>query len=261
MASEGVSGWTAEEVQERREEFEERHADDDKEFEDTYCLAKIPVQPDDYDGPQRYCGNPRTIPMGDAQVCKHHGGASDGKYFEREKPQMKHGLYAARDNLVDDFDDKDEALYDWIVDTYPEAYDIEVETDPASAYDLHRLAAEIVRAERGRGFLLSEGEVKEQKVRDDEGKIVLDEEGNVVTEKSEHYLAQMMHRQDKKITKLEKELGITRKEQQRQDSTDDAVDAIKSFSEVGKAIVNKNEKKYDPDEEAWSTDENDSGDS
>lgn len=257
MALQEVSGWLPEEIDERREDFEEIHQNDSKKFDETYCLAKIPRQPDDYQGPDRYCMNTDVQEYGSNHLCEFHGSGGTFEDKFEKYPNMKHGMVAARENLVDDFSDKDQALYDWIVETYPDAYDIAVEEDPATAYDLHRLAAEIVRAERGRGFLLSEGEITETEVRNEDGQIVLDENGDVVTEKSEHYLAQMMHRQDKKITQLEKELGITRKEQQRQDSTDDAVEAIKGFTEVGKQFVNK-EQDYDPDDEPWSEEDSDS---
>jgi hypothetical protein len=168
---------------------------------------------------------------------------------------MKHGMEATVENLKEDFDDKDEALYEWIVETYPEKYDIDLDANPGVMYDLHRLAIEIVRAERGRGYLIEEGEMQENEVTDEEGRVVTDPTtGEVITRKSKHYLADMMARQDSKITKLEKELGITRKEQERRKETSNAVDAIKGLSELGSAFINREEQDYDPDEQPWKDD-------
>lgn len=259
MATFTVSGYTAEEVEKAKEEWDSRDRPTERagayrnEFEESHCLAKIPRQPDDYDGPPRYCMS--TNLWHNSGRCKHHGGAGGRDGDELDKlAAMKHGMNATREHLIEDFSEKDEALYDFIVDGYAESYDIDAEGDPAAAYDLHRLAAEIVRAERGRGYLLKEGEVREKKVRDDGGRIVVDKNGEVVTEKSEHYLAQMMHRQDKKITDLEKELGVTRKEQLRQDNSDTAVEAFKNFAEVGKTILDRESRDFDGEEEPWQGD-------
>lgn len=259
MAKREITGATEAEIAAKRKSFE----GSEEEWQQKYCLSKIPRQPEDYDGPPRFCQNTDTHKLGSNYRCKYHGGGREDDFEEDTKRltplgNMKHGMKATRENLIADFDEKDEALYDWIMETYPEAYDIDFEEDPSSMYDLHRLAAEIVRAERGRGYLIREGEVKEDPVRNDEGRVVIDEDGEVVTEKSSHYLAQMMKDQDNKITKLEKELGITRKEQMRQDTSDDAVEALtKGFTELGAAFLQRDEKDYDPDETPWEEDDGD----
>jgi hypothetical protein len=170
-------------------------------------------------------------------------------------------MYASRDNLVNDFDDKDRALYDWVIQSYIDKYDINPEENPSDGYDLHRLATEIVRAERGRGHIIEEGEVHENEVTDEEGQIVINSDGDVHTEKSQHYLHDMLYRQDNKITKLEKELGITRKERERRSSADNAVDAIKQFSDIGAAFLDREDTDYDPDGEPWNESDSDGSDS
>lgn len=251
MAKSKVTGYTREEVEEARSEW----PDDSKPFDEVHCLAKIPNQPEDYSGPDRYCMLRRVHEIGDAYICYLHGGKGSTNPENTEKlAAMKHGMHATREHLVEDFDEKDQALYDWIVTEWPSAYDIDVSDDPSAAYDFHRLAAEIVRAERGRGFLIEEGEINEQEVYNEEGRLVVGEDGEVVTEKSQHYLADMMDKQDRKITKLEKELGITQKEQARQSSTDSAVEAIKSFSELGSSLIDRDDGDYDPESEPWSED-------
>lgn len=247
MAKQEVSGRTKEGIQELRDVHRKSEP-----FEDTYCLAKIPHQPEDYDGPVRYCANPRVKEIGDAYLCKYHGGAGSLNTQNLDKlAPMKHGMRAELDHLVEDFDEKDQAIYDWITGTWPQAYDIDLDEDPQAQYDFHRLAAEIVRAERGRGYLIREGEITEQEKYNEEGRIVVDENGEVVTEKSQHYLADMMHKQDNKISSIEKELGISRKERKRQSSTDSAVEAIKGFAEVGSAFIDRDSKEFDPDDEPW----------
>lgn len=278
MAKNVVTGVTEEEMERRRREYAKKRyqraerlgirQDEIPTFKEKYCRARIGKLPDDYDGPDRYCMNTTSYmvgkhPGGRRALCKFHG----GKGFDNTEPgtverpdgpmYIKHGMYAELDNLIDDFDEKEQALYDWIYKSHREAYDIDVEEDPSAAYDLHRLAAEIVRAERGRGWLAKEGEVHEREVRNDEGRIVIDEDGEVVTEKSEHYLANMMHRQDSKLNQIKKELGITRKERLKQDSTDNAVEAIKSFAELGNSIIDRDSKNYDPDDKPWESEEND----
>lgn len=258
MASQDVSGKTQSQIEEMRSDW--NPDDEGMPFEERYCLAKIPVQPDSYEGPQRYCVNSSTNEMKNGNHrCRFHGGDTSQERNTDEiggaQPAMKHGMHATQENLVEDFDDKDKALYDWIMESYPEHYDLALDQNPSLQYDLHRLAVEIVRAERGRGFLISEGEVVENEKVSDEGQVVIGEDGEIVTEKSEHYLSQMLHRQDKKITQLEKELGITRKEQRKHENEEDAVEAMKNFAELGTKFLDRESKTFDPDDEPWSEDE------
>lgn len=256
MASESVTGATQEELDEMRSKWEAAH---EKPFEKAHCLCEIPRQPPDYTGPVRYCKLRRDLsesPNGIVR-CKNHGPTMEGNADNLEKlAAMKHGMKATREHLIEDFDDKDQALYDWIMSEWPDAYDIDFDGDPQAMYDFHRLAAEVVRGERGRGFLIQEGEVQEEPIRNEEGRVVIGDDGGVVTEKSQHYLADMLARQDSKISDLEKELGISRKERLRQDNTDSAVEAIKGFTELGSAFLDRDENEYDPDDAPWENEQN-----
>ena len=261
MALQKLTGATNAELQEMRAEFD----GSDEEFEEKYCLAKIPRQPPDYSGLPRYCKSQNTIATGEQYLCPNHGGKTPDEVVNDNTnleplASMKHGLYATREHLVKDFSQKDRSLYEWVVSTYDDAYNIDAESDPQAAYDLHRLATEIVRAERGRGHLISEGEVNEDPIRDDEGRIVIDEQGEIETEKSQHYLAEMMYRQDNKITKLEKELGISRKERRKHEQGDDAIKALKDFSELGSAFLQRDETDYDPQKAPWAGEDEDEPD-
>lgn len=255
MSSDQVTGRTEEELEEMREQY-----DKEKPFDVQYCLAPIPRQPDSYDGPQRYCINREVMEVGSTYKCKHHGGHLDTDNLVDAPPdsQFKHGLYATRKWLMRNFDEKDEALYNWIVKSYPESYDINIEEDPVAAYDVHRVAVEIVRAEKGRGYILDEGEVQEKDRYTDDGQIVIDEHGEVVTEKSAHYLADVLHKQDNKVTKLHKALGITREQRLRREKKDETVQALtEGFSKLGDAFLRRDDTDYDPSEEPWKEEDTD----
>lgn len=251
MSSERVTGRTSEQIEGLRLRHE--YLDRDKPFHEQYCLSPIPKQPPDYQGPDRFCVNQGYISkIGSKYRCKYHGGNAviNDENLDKLAP-MTHGMFAEDEHLIDDFSKKDEALYNWITEEWPESYDIDTSADPQAAYDFHRLALAIVRAERGRGYVIEEGEVHEEEKVSEEGALIVGSDGEVVTEKSEHYLSNMLNRQDNKITKIEKELGITRKERDRASKQDDAIDAIQGFTELGQKFLGRDEKGYDPDDAPW----------
>lgn len=236
MASKGITGKTAEQVRERRTEFSESNAAEWYDFEERFCLAKIPHQPDDYDGPDRYCFS--TNLDAETYICKHHGGAGDTLGLD-PLANMKHGFHATRENLKSDFSDADQELYEWILDEWPEAYDVDLGEDPLAKYEFHALAVEIVRAERAEGFLIEEGE--------DNVKKVFGPTGEVEYEKVPHYLSDMLQRQRKLVMKMEDNLGISRKKRLANETAKDATEAFKSFAEVGASLINDDDAEYDPE--------------
>jgi hypothetical protein len=236
MASFKVTGKTSDELRKERSAFKETSRGEIYDFEDCYCLQTIPCQPDDYDGPDRYCF--ATDVDYKSKVCKHHGGSGRPENLD-PLANMKHGFHATRENLKSDFDEADQDLYDWIVETWPEAYDIDVSEDPLAQYEFHALAMEIVRAERGEGFIISEGE--------DNVKKVFGPNGEVEHEKVPHYLADMIQRQRKLIMKMEDNLCISRKKRLANETAQDATEAFKSFAEVGASLINDGDEEYDPD--------------
>jgi len=145
MARESITGITPEEVKAKRYEFDVEE-DHNPSFDEAYCLCEIPHQPDDYDGPPRFCYSAATGKVGGVTRCKHHGRHADTSNLDK-LAAMTHGLTALRKHIRQTFDEKDAALYDWVVNKYPAAYDINNEESPADAYDIHRLAVEIVRAD------------------------------------------------------------------------------------------------------------------
>ena len=113
MAAGEVTGWTLEDISEKREEYKEtpKYKEEGVDFETAYCLTRIGKQPDDYDGPTRYCGNhvKRTGGVGHyatgyAPSCRFHGGTCNGQNAENltEKSAMKHGMYATDEHLKED---------------------------------------------------------------------------------------------------------------------------------------------------------------
>ncbi|QSG06385.1 hypothetical protein [Halapricum desulfuricans] len=239
MATKEVTGKTKAELQEMRREFRNKPASEWYDFEDRFCLAKIPRQPEEYDGPTRYCVSRNVKKNG---LCKFHGGATTPT-LENLDPlaNMKHGMNAKRENLIKDFSDADRDLYNWIVEEWPTAYDVNLDDDPLARYEFHALAVEIVRAERAEGFLIREGEDNQKKV--------FGPDGSVHYEDVPHYLADMLQRQRKLIMRMEDNLGISRKKRMQNEQAQDATDVMKSFAEVGASLISDADSDFDPD--AW----------
>ncbi|SEL18242.1 hypothetical protein [Haloferax larsenii] len=243
MAKQSVSGKTEEQLAEMRAEFEQKPRSEWYDFEDCYCLAKIPRQPDDYDGPPRYCVS--TDLDYESKRCKYHGGAGHGnpQYLDKYA-NLKHGMKATRKALLDTMNREGNEwqveLYEWVTEEWPKAYDIDVESDPNAEYEFHALALEIIRAERAEGWIFKEGEKGQKKI--------FGPDGSVHYEDVPHYLADMMQRQRKLIMRMEDNLGISRKARLKAEETSDAADLIKSFAEVGASLITKSDKQYDPSE-------------
>ena len=244
MASRKVTGKTKTELRKLKREFKKTNRGQLYDFEECFCLSKIPRQPEDYTGPDRYCYS-RNLVHGKKR-CKFHGGATEPRPENLDPlANMKHGMNAKRENLVKDFSDADRQLYEWIIDVWPEAYDVNIDEDPLAAYEFHALAVEIVRAERAEGFLLKEGENNEKKI--------FGPDGSVHYEKVPHYLADMLQRQRKLIMRMEDNLGISRKKRLQNETEKDATDVMKSFAEVGASLISDADTEYDPDE--WGPDD------
>ena len=129
MATTEVSGKTIEQLRHLRAEITEKPRAKSSDLEHCSCVAKIPRQPEDYEGPDRYCFSTNLV--GSSKRCKFHGGAGHGNPENLDPlANMKHGMNAARENLLSDMrKDGNEwqvELYDPIVEDWPAAYDIDV---------------------------------------------------------------------------------------------------------------------------------------
>ena len=243
MAKQTVSGKTEAELTQMRVEFSKKPRGRIYDFEDCYCLAKIPRQPEEYDGPDRYCVN--TDLDHKSKRCKFHGGATGGNPETLDKyANLKHGMKATRKALLDTMtregNEWQVELYEWVTEEWPEAYDVDTSVDPNAEYEFHALALEIIRAERAEGWIFKEGEKGQKKI--------FGPDGSVHFEDVPHYLADMMQRQRKLIMRMEDNLGISRKARLKAETTEEASDLIKSFAEVGASLITKSDKAYDPDE-------------
>lgn len=247
MATRSVSGKTEDELADMRAEFQTKNRSDHYDFEECFCLAKIPKQPEDYDGPVRYCSSTNLKKNG---RCKYHGGATKPRPENLDKyGNMKHGMRATRKALLDTMDREGNEwqvdLYEWVSEEWPEAYGIDLDEDPNAEYEFHALALEIVRAERAEGWVFKEGEKGSKKI--------FGPDGSVHYEDVPHYLSDMLQRQRKLVMRMEDNLGISRKKRMQNEQAQDATDVMKSFAEVGAALISDTDREYDPGD--WNPDD------
>lgn len=226
--------------------------------ETVFCLAET-SQPDDYDGPTRYCtqtvvqlvDNPESEEDFGPR-CKYHGGIvsdekreqdvpEEFKEFQNSKPSyIKHGLDTMDEHLRELMTDDEEEVYDFIM-SWAEAYGFDEEEDPA-AYDMVRqLAIERVRSERSAKYILSESETDDKPVFDSQGNLV--ERQDISNALSEGH-----QRQRKLIVKMMKELGITPKERSKMDLNDADQSASEALADVAEQALNSDAGEYDPSE-------------
>lgn len=231
MGSQEISGRSQEELAEMRAD----HTHPYLAFEEWYCLSRIPRQPEDYDGPQRYCVSRNTKKNG---RCKNHGGMNKPRPENLEKlAAMKHGMYATDDHLRETMNAREEELYEWVLG-WPEAYGIEIDEDPSAAHDFQTLAVEIVREARGKDYILSNSEVREKGVYLPDGTCV-------ETEELPNTLGEAMASQVRLIQKIKDSLGITRKQQAKDENAKSANEVMDSVANAMGELV-KDASAYDP---------------
>lgn len=233
MAKRSVSGKTQEELDEIEADFSHPYLS----FEEKYCLAKIPRQPDDYDGPVRYCSSQNTKNNG---RCKHHGGHNELHPENLETlGAMKHGMYATDEHLRETMNEREEELYDWVL-SWPESYNIDLEADPSAAHDFQTLATEIVREARGKDYILRNSEIREKGV-------YLPDGTRVETEELPNTLNEAMASQVRLIQKIKDSLGITRKHQAKNEQSKNASEIMDGLVGAMSEMVDSKDS-YDPDE-------------
>lgn len=238
MAANEVTGKTPEQLKELEAEWEDR--DKDADFEDAYCLTKIQRQPDDYDGPTRYCSQ-RTL-RGRDDFCVNH------EHYENldKLANMQSGVKALRENLKEDFTEAEQEAYDTIMEEWPEYYDIE---DPSSLETLESLAVELVREVRA--DMVVEEYRTDNPRGDDRGftkvKDVFGPEGGVVgTEDVPNYILEERRKCRRLIEKMKDNLGITRKHQDRMDAEEEKANSIDTVTQGISDAIEGGE--YNPDD-------------
>lgn len=251
MASQKVTGWTNEQLMEEQAHFEGRHGYD---FTDWFCLKQIPRQPDDYDGPDRYCKNP-TSPKDDEEGrhpgCHWHKGVAgteaaetaadhleDDQFEEGNTAATTHGMYTEDENLKDDFSEADEELFDLIMG-WAEDYGFG-EGSPAYM-ELESLALSKVREMRAEKYLNENGELVEREQYNPEAE-------RVETWEEVHPLSDHLRLKKKTILSIMKELGLTPKSEAQMGEAEANASASEAIGEVAAEALDSDENEYDPGE-------------
>lgn len=261
MASTEVTGASKTELRSMRSDHRDSPLFQDHgiPFETAYCLTRIGKQPDDYGGPTRYCRRRASKKDGHeddpyveeayAPSCPFHGGNNgDGGNPETlEHPglaNLKHGVHAEDQHLQMDFNEQEQALYDGIVEQWPDIYGWPSEDeDPARYLILRKVATNVVRSNRAEDYLDEEGEVRRLDRFSDDG--VMIEEG---TDHQENPLAREYRLLVSEIQGMLSELGLTPKARQQMDTMEAKENHSDAIADIANEALNGDEHDYDPDQ-------------
>lgn len=272
MASQEVTGGTAEDIDALREEFQGsplqvKHGIS---FETAYCITPIPRQPEDYDGPQRYCQrrvgkftpdewalrwdddyqeyDERTY----KPKCRFHGGSCNGLNGDNLTPgfaNLKHGMYAEDWRLKEDFSEADQQMFDWIL-SWADIYGWPPQEEDPARYDLlEQFAYDRVRTLRAEEWFegVAEGsdsgtqsEVEFRDVRDDQGVVV----GEVPVPNT---LSEDLRLLRKELIDIMKELGLTPKSRGQMDLMDSKQSAAEAVGDLAAEALDS-ETEFDPEQ-------------
>lgn len=249
------TGATAEELEQMKEEHKESplFQEHGVPFDVAYCLTKIGKQPEGYDGPVRFCKQyaARKDEYNDHEYnpdvyhrsCRYHGKSGcDDNLEPHPLAPITHGLRAEDENLRMDFTDEEQALYDGIVEHWPQAYDWPEESDdPARYLMLRKVATNVVRSVRAEDYLDDEGEVQMRAVYDEDG-VEVGEEPEENTISREYRLLV------NEITNQLKELGLTPKERARMDKNEAEAGAADTLGNLAEDAIDKDDAEYDPEQ-------------
>lgn len=248
MASEKVTGWTKEEMLQK--EYE--HPDDHEwSFDKFYCCASIPRQPEDYDGPERFCKSyTRKHEEGDGRYsrCRFHNGAAQGDWetsieamdqaSESNTRAMTHGMYAEDENLKENWSEADQILFDKVMGW---AEDFGFEEGSPEYMQLESLGLSKVREMRSEKYLNENGEIVEREQFNPET-------GEVSEWEEVHPLSDNLRLKKQTILKMMKELGLTPKAQSLMDESESKASQADAVSELASSAIDKEDEEYDPDQ-------------
>lgn len=241
MASQEVSGATAEEINSLRGWYynSPKYRNEGTPFEEAFCLARIGKQPEEYDGPQRYCQN-RVAKDGNRPRCRFHSAFAKTKPENLDKyGRLTHSMYALPETIRNTLSDDEKDLLDWVM-KWPEVYEIDLEADPAAAHTFDTLAIEIVRQARSSDYILANTEVTTEGVYDAKGELLETKEvGNRLIGEHQSQL--------RLIEKLKDSLGITRKQSKQNEQVESRTDVMDSLAGALGDLINEDESTYDPD--------------
>ncbi|QCC48099.1 hypothetical protein [Halobellus limi] len=241
MASQEVSGADEQQLGELKVEYlkSPKFRESAIPFEEAYCLARIGRQPVEYDGPQRYCQN-RVAKDGNRDRCRFHGAFAKPTLENLDKhAPLKHSMYALPETIRETLTDEEQDLLDWIM-TWPEVYDIDLESDPAAGHSFDTLAIEIVRQARSSDYILANTEVTTEGVYDAKGELL-------ETKEVSNRLIKDHQSQIRLIDTIKESLGITRKAQKKDEQVKDRTDVMDSLAGALGDLINNDESTYDPE--------------
>lgn len=248
MAAGDLTGGVAEDLAELRQDFQGTPVNKEGyDFDEAYCLSEIGKQPDEYDGPQRYCTKRAKVltenneKVGYAPCCRFHGGLSHAEHTEEniKGPQaLSHGYYAMEEHLLDDLSDEEQQAYDTIM-ARGEEKGITKEEDFFSWETLQSLALNIVTDRRLRQVVNDEGVVRTVNEYSAQGELLDQNE-------EEHHLLKISQSQRRLIEKLKENLGLTRKHQDEMDAIEEG-GTIEFLSEGMESALDDGEE-YDPED-------------
>jgi hypothetical protein len=236
MASGEVTGGTWQDIAELKFKYERsrKYEATGIPFEVSYCLTRIGKQPEEYDGPDRFCKR-RAVKGGKA--CPFHGGTKSGTVENLDKhANLKHSMYALPETIYETLTDDERALYEWVF-SWPEVYGIDFEGDPASEHSFETLALEIVRQARSSDYILANTEVTTEGVYTPGGELL--ERKDVPNRLIKEHQSQV-----RMIEKIKDSLGISRKSQATQETAASANNLMDSISGVLSSMMDNTE--YDP---------------
>jgi hypothetical protein len=248
MAQTEVTGLTEDELASKEGAYYHtpKWQDDGIPFDVAFCLTEIGKQPEDYEGPTRYCEQRVTRPDegGHADSCRFHGGHNPGNpetLEEQGLANLRHGMYAEDENLRADFSEDDQQLYDSIL-AWADIYEFPGREDDPALYELLEMyAMEKVRSVRSFEYLYENGEAVAVPEYGPDGAIVGERD-------QENTLSEAHRLQQKLLVDILKEMGLTPKAKNKMDALDSTASAGEQLAEVAAAAITDSDKEYDPDE-------------
>lgn len=248
MAAGELTGGTPQDLAQLRRDFRGTPVHESGvDFDEAYCLSEIGKQPDDYDGPQRYCENRASKYTDDngkeqyAPCCRFHGGRSHAEHTEENLEKLanlSHGYYAMQEHLLEDLTEEEREAYDEIMERGAEK-GITRDEDFFSWESLQSLALNIVTDRRLRMVINEEGVVRTVNEYSAQGEL-LDRQDE------EHHLLGISQSQRRLIEKLKENLGLTRKHRDEMDAIEEG-GTIEFLSEGMESALEDGEE-YDPDD-------------
>jgi len=274
MAAGELTGATAEELPAMKERHEDARLYNRNaiEFEVAFCLRRIGKQPDDYDGPDRFCkryaarltreewenryddefpttkGHDSFDERAYHTQCQFHGRSGNPNVHDNVEvgfTNLKHGMYAENWRLAEDFSEADAAMFDYIL-SWADIYGWpDRETDPGRYDLLEQFAYDRVRSLRAEEYFEEiaaendgQSEIEYRDVRDDEGVVV----GEVPVPNA---LGEDLRLLRKDMRDQMKELGLTPKSRGKMDALEEQASAHEAIGQLADEAL-KGDHEYDP---------------